>query len=112
MVFLINQARARANRQGLRYSEALSSIARVHSAQMARHGTIFHTSNLEYVLRRFQWSLAGENVGMGPTMDLLHQAFMLSPPHRRNNLDKRFHRFGVGVIWRSGVAYITVEFMS
>jgi uncharacterized protein YkwD len=112
MVSLINKARAHANRWDLKYSEGLSRIARAHSAQMARSESIYHTTNLGHVLRNLRWSLAGENVGMGATIDSLHEAFMLSPGHRRNNLEKRFHRFGVGVIWKNGVAYITVEFMS
>ena len=112
MMWLINKARAQAHRPGLKYSAALSSIARMHSAQMAKSQSIFHTANLGYVIRNFRWSLAGENVGMGPGMDALHQAFMASPPHRRNNLEKQFHRIGVGVIWKDGIAYITVEFMS
>jgi uncharacterized protein YkwD len=49
---------------------------------------------------------------MGPGMDALHHAFMLSRYHRENNLDRRFHRVGIGVIWRNHIAYITVEFLS
>jgi uncharacterized protein YkwD len=79
---------------------------------MANQQTIFHTSNLAGALANLRWTIAGENVGMGPSMNALHQAFMLSPEHRRNNLEKRFHRFGVGVVWRSGIAFITVEFAS
>ncbi|MGZ4208718.1 MAG: CAP domain-containing protein [Actinomycetota bacterium] len=112
MVRLINQARAHAHRSALHYSPGLARLARAHSALMARQGTIFHTSNLANKLRSYRWSLAGENVGMGPTIDALHLAFMASTPHRHNNLDKRFHRFGVGVVWRNGIAFITVEFMS
>jgi uncharacterized protein YkwD len=112
MVYLINKARMQANLPALHYSATLSGLARTHSALMAKHGTIFHTYNLGYVLRNFSWSLAGENVGMGSTIDLLHQAFMHSPAHRRNNLERRFHRIGVGVVWKNGVAFITVDFLS
>ena len=111
MVYLINQARRHANRWPLQYSSALSRIARAHSALMASKGTIFHTKNLAYAFRNFSWTLGGENVGMGPSMDALHTAFMLSLHHRENNLEKRFHRVGVGVIWKNGVAFITVEFL-
>jgi len=112
MVYLINKARLQAGLPALQYSSALSGLARTHSALMAKHGTIFHTYNLAYVLRNFSWSLAGENVGMGPSIDLLHQAFMASPLHRRNNLERHFHRIGVGVVWKNGVAFITVDFLS
>jgi uncharacterized protein YkwD len=112
MVYLINKARAQAHLPGLQYTPGLGGLARLHSALMARRGTIFHTSNLAYLLRNFSWTLAGENVGMGPSIDLLHQAFMASPAHRRNNLERRFHRIGVGVVWKNGVAFITVDFLS
>jgi uncharacterized protein YkwD len=112
MVYLINKARLAAHEPTLQYAAALSGLARTHSALMATRRTIFHTYNLGSVLGNFSWSLAGENVGMGGSMDLLHQAFMLSPAHRRNNLERRFHRIGVGVVWKNGVAFITVDFLS
>ncbi len=112
MFYLINQARRHANRWPLTYSSSLSRIARAHSALMASKSTIFHTTNLANSFRNFSWTLGGENVGMGPSMDALHKAFMLSEHHRDNNLDKRFHRVGIGVIWKNGVAYITVQFLS
>jgi len=112
MFYLINQARKHANRWPLTYSSSLSRVARGHSALMASKATIFHTTNLAYAFRNFSWTIGGENVGMGPSMDALHTAFMLSRHHRDNNLDKRFHRVGIGVIWKNGVAYITVQFLS
>jgi uncharacterized protein YkwD len=112
MGLLINQARWHAGRSGLTYSVLLSQRARAHSALMASKGTIFHTTNLAGVFRGFSWTIGGENVGMGPSMDALHTAFMLSPHHRENNLDPRFHRFGIGVVWKNGVAFVTVDFLS
>lgn len=112
MMYLINVARAHANRAGLRYSAQLTAIATRQAVVMSQRGTIFHTVNLAYALRYLQWTLAGENVGMGGSIDGLHQAFMLSPGHRRNNLEPRFHRIGVGVVWKNGVAFIAVEFAS
>jgi uncharacterized protein YkwD len=112
MVYLINKARVANHESTLQVSTALSSLARYHSGLMAGKNTIFHTYNLAYVLRNFSWSLAGENVGMGSTIDLLHQAFMLSPLHRANNLNVHFHHVGVGVVWKSGIAFITVDFLS
>jgi uncharacterized protein YkwD len=112
MMRLINYARTHANRQALRYSAALTTIATRQAVAMARRNTIFHTVNLAYALRNVPWTLAGENVGMGPSIDLLHQAFMRSPGHRRNNLEPRFHRFGVGVVWKNGIAFVAVEFTS
>ncbi len=112
MLYLINQARRAANRAPLTYSLSLSNVARAHTALMASKGTIFHTTNLAYAFRNFSWTLGGENVGMGPSIDSLHTAFMASLHHRENNLDPRFHRIGIGVVWKNGVAFITVQFLS
>lgn len=112
MGLLINRARWAAGRSGLAYSVLLSRRARAHSALMASTGGIFHTTNLAAVFSGFSWTIGGENVGMGPSMDALHAAFMASLHHRENNLDRRFHRFGIGVVWKNGVAFVTVDFLS
>jgi uncharacterized protein YkwD len=110
MAYLINDARAHYNRAGLRFSAELTTVATRQAVAMSRSGTVFHTVNLAAALRYLQWTLAGENVGMGASMDLLHQAFMRSPEHRRNNLEPRFHRIGVGVVYKNGTAFVAVEF--
>ena len=112
IVYLTNVARHHAGLSALRYSSSLSTLARKHSLLMASQGTIFHTYNLGGVLRNFSWWLAGENVGMGPGLDVLQQAFMNSPEHRANILDPHFHRFGVGAVWKNGIVYVTVDFLS
>jgi uncharacterized protein YkwD len=111
MAKLINEARHYYGRYGLKLNWSLSELARKHSWWMAHDGTIFHTSNLAYKLRNFSWSVAGENVGMGPSIVSLHQAFMASPHHRYNNLYSGFKRFGIGCVWKNGIAYITIDFL-
>jgi uncharacterized protein YkwD len=112
MAHLINAARNHYGVRGMHFDGRLSALAQKHSRLMAAQATIFHTSNLAGALHRYHWTLAGENVGMGPGLAALHTAFMNSPPHRHNNLDRRFHRFGVGIVWANGIAYVTVEFLS
>jgi uncharacterized protein YkwD len=111
MANYINQTRVNAGRHALRLSSSVSDLARKHSYKMAQAGTIFHTSNLGYSLRNYSWSVAGENVGVGPSMYRLHRAFMNSAPHRSNILYRGFERMGIGVIWKDGMAYITVMFL-
>jgi uncharacterized protein YkwD len=111
MANLINRTRIYHGIPGLKLDAALSNIARGHSLTMARAGFIFHTTSLVSALRSFTWRVAGENVGMGPSILALHNAFQASAPHRANNLYKGYRRFGVGVVWRSGFAFITVQFI-
>jgi uncharacterized protein YkwD len=111
MVALINKARAQAGRPALKMSGLLSKKARKHSAKMMSKDTIFHNSSLAKSMRGIKWRILGENVGMGPTIPGLHNAFMASPGHRANNLDKRFKKVGVGVTSKNGRLWVTVIFL-
>ena len=110
MASLINKSRANAGRAPLVLSGTLSTYARKHSAKMMSKNTIFHNSALAQWLSGFNWNILGENVGMGPSITALHNAFMASPGHRANNLDKRFKKVGVGVTTKNGRIWITVIF--
>jgi hypothetical protein len=87
----------------------LTSVARRHSARMASKGTIWHNPNLANEVGG-NWTVLGENVGMGPDVNDLYQAFMDSSPHRRNILDPDYNQFGVGVVISEGTIYVTIVF--
>lgn len=106
----INASRRAAGRRPLTLSWAMSDIAHRHSAQMAIRGRIYHTTSLSYALRNLNWSVAGENVGVGPSLWGVHKAFMRSAPHKANILYRSYERMGVGVVWRNGYAWVTVIF--
>jgi len=109
MLRKLNNARNYYGIRSLRINSQISSVAREHSAQMAKRARIYH-SNLEYTLRQFSWRIAGENVGRGPSLHGIYRAFMYSSSHRRNVLHRSFRNTGIGVVWRDGVAYVTVLF--
>jgi len=111
MVTMINQARKARGFRALKLDGTLVYRARLHSKKMAAKGTIFH-SNLYKTVSGLDWRIAGENVGMGPSMVSLHKAFMNSPPHRRNVLERRYRKLGVGVKWVDGTAFITIIFLA
>lgn len=103
----INAARS----SNLTVRSDLTSIARRHSARMANSGTIYHNGNLANEAPE-DWQSLGENVGMGPTCDDIHNAFMNSASHRKNILDPKFNFVGVGVVTASdGTLYVTEVFM-
>ena len=103
----INAARS----SNLTVRSDLTSIARRHSARMASSGTIYHNGNLANEAPG-DWQSLGENVGMGPTCDDIHNAFMNSASHRKNILDPKFNFVGVGVVTASdGTLYVTEVFM-
>jgi len=94
---LMNNERVSAGRARLRLAGDLVTIARRHSRWMAQDGTIYHADShsphyrqgddYQHELRGNWWS-GGENVGMGPDCRSIHDAFMSSPGHRSNILDR------------------------
>jgi uncharacterized protein YkwD len=110
MASLINRARTSHGRSSLRVNDGLSNYARRHSATMASKGVLYHNPYLAKWLASWSWSILGENVGVGSSIDSLHRAFMNSPPHRANIMDRRFRDVGVGVVVRGGRTWVTIIF--
>src|SRR3981081_2261734 len=57
----------------------LTDVARAWSAGMAQAGGISHNPNFPNQVSG--WRKLGENVGVGPSVDWLEQAFEASPHH-------------------------------
>jgi uncharacterized protein YkwD len=107
----INGARSNHGVRTLHMGNRLVAIARRHSAEMAQANSLYHNPNLATDLRSVQFSIAGENVGVGPSLPILHDAFMASPPHRENVLRPEFEKIGVGVVTSGdGRIWITIVF--
>ena len=107
----MNQARDRHGAVELNRVRKLREMADLHSRQMAYEGRIFHTEQLSARLRIVSWSVAGENVGVGPKLWALYEAFMKSDAHRHNILEHRFQRVGIGVYRADGFLWITLIFV-
>jgi uncharacterized protein YkwD len=110
MLSLTNDDRVQRDKATLKLNAALSRYAKRHSRQMATKGYLFHTADLASKLKGLDWSIGGENVGVGSTLDGLESAFMKSTPHRKNILRKPFDHAAVGVIHSNGSFWVTVIF--
>ena len=78
---------------------------------MSRSGTLFHTSNVDVYLHGMTWHTWGENVGYTPQdVASLQQAFMDSPPHRENILNRAFTHVAIGSVRVDGTLWVTVFF--
>jgi uncharacterized protein YkwD len=93
----------------------ISKLARQHSIAMANKGYIFHTSASvirNRYLKGIRWSTWGENVGVtASTVGSIQEAFMKSPGHRSNILNRGFRRVAVGTYRDdSGFLWVTVFF--
>lgn len=103
-----NSIRAANGRGSLAVYSDLVEVARRHSARMAAAEDIWHNPNLTSEVKN--WRIVGENVGMGPSVSDLMDAFMNSPTHRANILDPDYNQFGIGVVVSNGTIYVTVVF--
>jgi uncharacterized protein YkwD len=80
---------------------------------MARAGELFHTGDAGVYLDGISWHTWGENVGFTPgDVESIQEAFMDSPPHRTNILNRRFRHVAVGAVRVDGVLWVTVFFYS
>ena len=87
----------------------LVDVARRWSAHMAAVNQISHDPNLPNEISG--WTALGDNVGRGPDVDSLHQAFMDSPEHRSIILDPSYNQVGVGVYQDGNTLYVTEIFV-
>lgn len=112
MLALTNEDREQRARAELGFAARLSRYARQHSEAMARKGFIFHSSEDEVrtALDGYGWSLAGENVGVGGSLEGLEDAFMGSRLHRQNILRTTFEHAAVGIVRDDGHYWVTVIF--
>ena len=46
-----------------------------------------------------EWRKLGENVGRGGNIEQVHTAYLNSPGHRANILDRSFTSMGAGAVW-------------
>ncbi len=109
LVARMNAERSARGLAPLRVYGDLVGDARAHSRRMMEEGRLFHNGNLGAVTTG--WEALGENVGVGPSVDAIHEAFMASSSHRRNILGD-FNYVGVGVVQEAEDKFwVTVIFM-
>lgn len=112
LLVLTNADRAAGGRVELALEDRLSRYATLHSRRMARFGYLFHSGDrqLRGALEGSNWSVAGENVGVGETLAGVQDAFMASGPHRRNILGGAYDHAAIGVVESGGLVWVTVVF--
>jgi uncharacterized protein YkwD len=112
MLALTNQDRRAHDRDNLGFAARLSRYAKEHSRRMANRGYLFHSSDdqLQDALGHYAWSIGGENVGVGGSLESLEDAFMASEDHRANILRPTYDHAAVGVARADGRIWVTVIF--
>ncbi len=112
MLELTNHDRIRHDRRSLEFAERLARYAKRHSQAMADAGRLFHSTGDELVeaLDGHEWSLGGENIGVGGSLEVLEEAFMSSLPHRENILRRIYDHAAVGVVRDDDRLWVTIIF--
>ena len=107
----LNELRAAHGLAALGTKGELFDVARRWSGRMAAAGGISHNPDVA-AQAPSNWARLGENVGIGPSVQTLHEAFIASPLHFKNMIDPNFDWVGVGVVnGPPGIIYVTVNFM-
>jgi uncharacterized protein YkwD len=109
---LTNEARVEHDRGRVALVDQLSRYAKHHSQEMANRGYLFHSDSslLQEILSPYHWSIGGENVGVGDSVDSLQAAFMASKEHRENILRSSFDHTAIGIVRAHGSLWVTVIF--
>lgn len=110
MLRLLNQVRRQHERPIFRINRELSITAFRHSKRMARANDVYHTQDLYGVVRSYEPSMWGENVGMARYLKTVRRLWMHSAGHRSNILKRGFRRVGVGALKARGSMWVTVIF--
>lgn len=105
---MLNQERASRGVPRLATRGALVTVARAQARRMAGRNTLYHNPNLTKDVHNYSW--VGENVGYGSKASTVHKAFMNSPLHRDNILDRDFTEIGIGAVVRDGRVWVAQVF--
>jgi len=105
----INALRATQGVAQLRTNANLTNKARRWAGRMAAQDRIWHSKPSDGVTAN--WQKLGENVGMGGSVSVLHEAFVKSPRHYDNLVDPVFRYIGVGVVTVNGTTFVSEVFM-
>lgn len=104
----INAYRAEAGVAPLVQRRQLQRVARAWASELARTQLLAHNPDLPGQVRPFY--VVGENVGVGPDWRTVYAAFMASPPHRANILDRDYASVGIGWLREGAHVWVVVVF--
>ena len=109
-VAMLNDTRAAHGLHRLWPDAELQRVANRQANAMADNGGVWHTPNLGSQLSWGWWAWS-ENVGYGPSVGWVHDAFMNSWSHSANALNPKYNYVGVGVAYGwDGKVYVAQVF--
>ena len=88
----------------------VNAVAQRWAEKMAADGRLSHNGNLGRELP--PWAHMGENVAVGRNAEEVMQAWMNSPSHNANMLDKRYTLVGVAAVTVGENIYFVQDYMT
>jgi len=110
VISMVNAVRASVGAPPVALDGALSSVAQIWAGVMAAAGTISHNPALGAQVSG--WTMLAENVGMGASLDIVHQVLVGSPAHYANMTNSNFTAAGAGVASSGGQVFVVQVFMA
>jgi uncharacterized protein YkwD len=104
----LNHARTSRGIPALSLRPGLVRVARAQAERMASQDLLYHNPNLTSDVKN--WRVVGENVGYGPDAAAVHSAFMHSPEHKANILDRDYTQVGIGSVTVNGRVWVAQVF--
>src|SRR5687767_13671256 len=104
----LNALRAERGLRPLHPAADLEAVAARHATAMADTNELAHNPSLAEQVGN--WRILGENVGVGSTVDAIHDAFVASPRHLANLVESRYVDVGLGVVARDGRLWVVEVF--
>ncbi|HUR22586.1 MAG TPA: CAP domain-containing protein [Acidimicrobiales bacterium] len=109
LLSLTNQVRSSRSLGSLTVDAELSAVAQRWAATLAAQGVLSHNAALPSQVTG--WKSLGENVGVGGTVDAIHNGFLASPTHLENLVDPAFTRVGFGIVRPDARIFVVEVFM-
>ena len=104
----LNSERASRGLSPLHLNADLTSVAHAWAERMAETRVLRHNPALQSQVDN--WQVLGENVGDGPTLKDLADAFWASAEHRANILEPRYTQVGIAAVRSDRRLWIAVVF--
>jgi hypothetical protein len=105
----VNASRQAHGLRSLTMRSDLVSVAYNWTQHMAANNSLEHNPRLTSQVKN--WQSVGENVGVGPTVKDIEDAFMNSAHHRENILDPGYTEVGIATVRDSrGQLWVTQDF--
>ena len=109
LLSLTNQLRSSRGLGSLTVDAELNAVAQRWATTLAAQGVLSHNSSLPSQVTG--WKSLGENVGVGGTVDAIHNGFVSSPTHLENLVDPAFTRIGFGIVRPDARVFVVEVFM-